>query len=81
MSAAEGFKKMDVFGEKLPGFNLKGKDRVPTIVGGFCTLILLVTLLLYGTLKMTSLITKEQPRMSSYFKDDVLSEENPLNFN
>ena len=79
MTVAEGFKKMDIFGKELPSFNLKGKDRVHTIFGGFCTLILLVTIFQYGTLKMTSLITKTQPRMSSYFKEDVLSDEFSIN--
>ena len=58
MTTGEAFKKIDIFGSQLPGFNLKGNERVNSIVGGFCTLMLILIISTYATLKFSNLITK-----------------------
>ena len=74
------FKKIDAFGKHLPSFNIKGSDKVNTIAGGFFTLILFLTVIMYGALKFSDLITKPNPYISSYFKDEELNAK-PLNLN
>ena len=34
------FKRLDTFGRDLPTFEIKGKDKVKTQVGGFTTLLI-----------------------------------------
>ena len=72
MTPDEVFKKIDAFGQPLPSFNIKGKERVNTIVGGFCTLILFMTILSYGMLKFSNLITKPNPIINSYYAENEM---------
>ena len=69
-NASEGFKKIDAFGSPLPTFNFKGKEKVNTIVGGFVTLILFLTVLTYALLKFTDLVSKPNPVINTYFQED-----------
>ena len=73
MTTAEGLKKIDAFGKELPHFNIKGKERVNSIIGGLCTLMLLMTVSMYSTLKFSYLITKHNPNISSYYIFDEMS--------
>ena len=70
MTTGEVFKKIDAFGSPLPSFNIKGKETITTIVGGFCTLILFFTIFSYGALKFSNLITKPSPIINSYFAEN-----------
>ena len=60
---------IDAFGLPLPTFNLKGKQIVHTRIGGVCTLIISIIVILYATIKFIHLQTKHNPGMSSYYKD------------
>ena len=57
----------------MPNFNIKGSDTVNTIVGGFFTLILSMTVFMYGALKFTDLWSKPNPIINTYFKDDGMT--------
>ena len=70
MTTGEVFKKIDAFGSPLPSFNIKGKERITTIVGGFCTLMLFLTIFCYGLLKFSNLITKPSPIINSYLTEN-----------
>ena len=72
MTTGEVFKKIDTFGDYLPSFNLKGKEKVNSIVGGFCTLILILTVFMYATLKFSNLITKPGPIINSYYTENEM---------
>ena len=74
MTTGEAFKKIDTFGSHLPSFNLKGNEKVNTIVGGFCTLILFMTVFTYGTLKFSNLISKPSPIINSYYTETEMSD-------
>ena len=63
-------KNMDAFGQPLPNFNIKGSDKVNTIAGGFFSLILFGVVFMYSILKFSHLMTKHNPAVSSYFKED-----------
>ena len=73
MTTGEVFKKIDAFGSPLPSFNFKGNEKVTTIVGGFCTLILYSTIFMYGTLKFSNLFTKPSPIINSYYAENEMA--------
>ena len=50
----------------MPTFNIKGKDRVNTLVGGVLSLIIYMVIFMYSTLKFSYLVTKDGPNISSY---------------
>ena len=66
--------RMDAFSQSLPSFNIKGKDKVSTIVGGFFTLILFLTVLMYAALKFSDIITQPNPIINTHFSDDRMDD-------
>ena len=44
--------RLDVFGQPLPVFNLKGNSEVHTLAGGLLTLSIFIVFVIYGTIKM-----------------------------
>ena len=66
------FRKLDRFGQPIPAFNMKGKDKVNTIAGGFFSIILFMTLFMYSSFKFTYLVTKHNPNISTYIKEDEM---------
>ena len=46
------FRKVDKFGQPIPAFNVKGKDKVKTVAGGVLTVATLVLALGYFLLKL-----------------------------
>ena len=54
-------KKIDIFGQPLPAFNLKGQTEIPTLTGGLCTFIIFCVFIAYGSLKFVHLIEKRNP--------------------
>ena len=64
---------MDAFGQKLPTFNIKGSDKINTITGGFFSIILYMVVFMYSTIKLSHLISKHGPNISTYYKEDEMS--------
>ena len=50
-----------MFGRRVPTFNLEGDDEVKTRVGGFVSLLLIYTTLLYALLKVRHLLEYKNP--------------------
>ena len=75
----EVFKSIDVFGESLPTFILKGRDKVTTRTGGVATIVITIIALMYALLKFSHLIDKHNPMMSTYFKEDYWKSEDLIN--
>ena len=73
MTTGEAFKKIDIFGSQLPSFNLKGNERVNSIVGGFFTLMLILIISTYATIKFSNLITKPGPIINSYDNENSMA--------
>ena len=69
----EVFKRLDIFGLELPKFILKGKDKVKTKVGGICTILAFLVVLMFAILKFSHLISKHKPTMFSYLKENDYS--------
>ena len=56
----------------MPRFNIKGKDGVNTIAGGVFSIALYMVVFMYTTIKCSHLLTKHNPNISTYFKDDEI---------
>ena len=54
-------RRIDRFGEPIPAFNIKGKDKVTTAVGGIMSLIVIFITLSYLTTKLNSIVEKKNP--------------------
>ena len=69
----EVFRGLDTFGQRLPTFILKGKDKVKTKVGGICTILAFLVVLMFAILKFSHLISRHKPTMFSYLKENDYS--------
>ena len=69
----EVFRGIDVFGQSLPTFILKGKDKVQTRAGGVVTILIFMIVLMYAAFKFSHLLTRHKPIMFSYLKDNDYS--------
>ena len=57
-------RRIDRFGEPIPAFNIKGKDKVTTAVGGIMTLTVMFFTLSYLITKINSIVEKKNPIMN-----------------
>ena len=63
------FEKMDYFGEPIPNFNIRGRKSMRTQIGGICTVLVAITIIMYTTIKFVHLLTKYNPNINDYFVD------------
>ena len=55
---------VDMFGQEVPGFRIKGQRSVNTVLGGILSSIVILITLLFAGLKMVQLVNKNNPVMS-----------------
>ena len=72
-------KRADAFPKKLPGFNLDGREKVSSVFGGILTIAMLIVMLLYAGIKLIMLVNRENPTVSTFKEEFVLSSEDKLN--
>ena len=72
-------KRVDIFQQDLPGFNLKGKKTVSSVFGGLFSVILIIVMLLYAGIKLQMLLSRANPNVSTFKEEFVLSSEDRLN--
>ena len=72
-------KKVDMFELDLPTFNLKGKSKVASVCGGLVSVVIITIMLLYSGIKLTMLVNRENPNVSTFSEEFVLSSEDKLN--
>ena len=70
---SELLRGLDAFGQSLPKFILRGKDRMQSRLSGVVTLIINLCVLMFATLKFSYFITRNKPTMFSYLKDNDYS--------
>ena len=63
-STGRVLERFDAFGSKLPPFNLKGKTKVHTRLGGIVSLLIMSVTLMYGSIKFMHLLSRHNPNMS-----------------
>ena len=61
---------IDLFGEQVPSFNIKGENFVNTVVGGMLTGVIYLIVLAFAGLKMIQLVNKNNPVMSEVERKD-----------
>ena len=54
-------RSIDRFGEPLPAFNIKGKDKVQTAFGGIMTATVIILTLVYFINKFNNIADKKNP--------------------
>lgn len=74
-NVSDFLKQVDMFGAKLPTFNIKGHTKVLTVTGGILTSLLFIIFSGYALLKLTHLLDKHNPGISE------LKENNFYDFN
>ena len=57
-------RRIDRFGEPLPAFNIKGKDKVTTAFGGIMTALIIILTLSYFISKVNSIVERSNPIMN-----------------
>ena len=72
---------MDSFGKEVPSFNLRGQEKVNTIVGGSVSILVLIIIFLYANLKLTQLITGANPVISEQLVEDYYSPKDVFDLN
>ena len=72
---------LDIFGEPLPSFNVKGQSYVHTLVGGIMTILLVGTVLLYATIQLINLMNRRNPTMSQFIEEHYFNENDKYNLN
>lgn len=73
--------RMDIFGQEIPAFNLKGSNRVHTMPGGLMTFAIMVVMLIYASIKMIQLINRTNPNIAQFLEKDVYDSTTRLNLN
>ena len=72
-------KKIDVFGEPLPAFNVKGETVITTLTGGIVTFLMIIIFLTYGSLKFIDLIENPNPLIVEVTENDVFELDDVFN--
>ena len=52
------FKKLDLFGQGIPGFTLEGEKHETTILGSLVSIVFIIVVLLYGNLKLNQMVSR-----------------------
>ena len=71
----------DNFAADLPGFNIKGEESVPTIIGGVLSIIILLFVFQYGATKSLELHLKEDPNIVETQVADYYESTDAMTFN
>ena len=57
-------RQCDLFGQPVPAFNIKGKSKVKTAVGGILSAVIIAVTLGYSIMKIHDLMLKANPVIS-----------------
>lgn len=57
---------IDFFAKPMPQFQLKGRSRVPSLIGGIFALAILAIMALYALIKLNVLLNHENPNVSTF---------------
>lgn len=77
-SVKHSMEKLDMFGQKIPSFNLKGKDTVYTMAGSLMSLAIMIVLLLFASIKFIHLSERYNPNVSQLLVKNFFSETDQL---
>ena len=73
LSIRSGLFALDVFKMKVPGFNVRGKTQISSLMGSILSIVLLLLLLFYGANKFTHLMERRNPTITSYTEREAVT--------
>ena len=53
-----------MFGQKIPAFNLKGKDTVYTLAGAVMSLLIFIVFAMFAAIKLIHLVRRYNPNVT-----------------
>lgn len=74
-------RQADIFGTRVPSFNLNGKKDVNTIFGGVLTSLILIVGIIFSSYKLEKLVTKHNPQFSTIPIEQYFSSGDRFYFN
>ena len=73
--------QLDKFSDTVPSFNFKGDQKIKTILGAFCSVMISITVLYYALLKFIQLEQGQNPTIAAYPVEARFDAQNPINLN
>ena len=70
---------VDAFKRDVPSFNLRGKHKIASVYGGMLTIIMLVVMLMYTSIKLKMLVYRQNPNISVFNEEFKLTSQDVLN--
>ena len=70
---------LDLFPASVPGFNVRGKESVTTIVGSIVSILVFLIVVFYGANKLTFLIERRNPQISSFIERGAVTKHDETN--
>ena len=70
---------LDVFPASMPSFNVRGKTAVTTITGSIVSILVFLLVLFYGANKLTFLVERRNPTISSFIERGAVTKDDVLN--
>ena len=75
-------KRLDIFDQPIPGFQVKGEgSTLKTILGAVCTVMVSTLVLLYALVKGIHLINRQSPTITEYKEATQIIEDNQIYLN
>ena len=81
MDVRNVLQRLDIFGEPLPSFNVRGHETVNSVFGGICSVIIFTIVLLYGVTKFIDLESRSNPNVSFFINEDNFGQGEQINLN
>ena len=66
-------KSASIFGVNVPSFNVNGKYKIDTFLGGVLTFLVIVVVALFGSYKMIKLVNQLNPQFSTILMENNFS--------
>lgn len=60
---------IDIFAAPIWGFNFESRHKIHTYLGVWCSFLLFTVISLFGTVKLSHVITRHNPRVSRHAID------------
>ena len=69
---------IDLFPAKVPNFNIRGATNVTSVGGSILSCMVLLILVFYGANKLTHMLERRNPTISSFTERDAVTKDDEL---
>ena len=70
---------LDLFKAPIPSFNIGGRTSVPSLIGGICSFLVMMLVLMYSALKFKQLTNRTNPNISRFLERDAIDSTTKFN--